>query len=110
MSYHQLKGQPDTLYLSIAGQMSDKQRETIKKVLGDQKQAEVISAFDKDEQGNKFAAFISSIRPDAKRELPEVGKDWNDQLKSTINKRSEMALQKKIKQADEDRGYDCPSP
>lgn len=109
MSYHQLKGQPDTLYLSIAGQMSDKQRETIKKVLGDQKQAEVISAFDADEQGNKFAAFISTIRPDSKRELPEVGKDWNDQLKSTINKRSEMALQK-LKHANEDRGYDYPSP
>lgn len=84
MSYHQLKGQKDTLYLSIAGQMSENQRESIKKILTDQEQAIVISAFDNDEQGNKFAAFISEIRPDAKRECPEIGKDWNDQLKSTV--------------------------
>lgn len=109
MSYHQLKGQPDTLYMSIAGQMSDKQRETIKNILSDQKQAAVIAAFDNDEQGNKFAEFIAGIRPDSKRELPEVGKDWNDQLKSTINKRSELALQK-IKQPKQDTGYDYPSP
>ena len=81
MSYHQLKGQIDTLYISIAGQMSDKQREIIKRLLINEDQR-VICAFDNDEQGDKFDAFILEIRPNAIREVPEIGKDWNDQLKA----------------------------
>jgi DNA primase len=79
MSYYQLHP-ADGLYVSIAGNMSPEQREQLSELLTRYPQTSVIIATDKDKDGEKYADFIRSIRPDAERAEPPVGKDWNDSL------------------------------
>lgn len=78
MSYHQLQGRDQTLYLSLGGAMSPTQEELLAKTIA--QVPRVIIATDRDDQGDDYAATIHKYRPDAIRALPE-GKDWNDDLK-----------------------------
>lgn len=80
MSYYQLNPNPG-FYLSFAGSMSLEQHDLLKYVLNRYTDARIIAATDSDPQGEKFANVIRSIRPDATRAIPPIGKDWNDTLK-----------------------------
>jgi hypothetical protein len=86
MSYYQLSGKPG-LYVSFAGGLSDVQKDLLRKLLTDNPQAKVVTATDADRDGEKYAVFISSLRPDAVRARPGLNdrpgvtyKDWNDVL------------------------------
>lgn len=79
MSYYQLHPRPG-FYLSIAGNMSPEQQELLTWVLNRYPQANIVIATDKDRDGEKYADFIRSVRPDAVRAEPPIGKDWNDAL------------------------------
>lgn len=86
MTYCQLSQKPG-LYVSIAGNLSPNQQALLKATLTDNPQAKIVTATDADHNGEKYAMFIHSIRPDArrayprKREQPDVRyKDWNDVL------------------------------
>jgi hypothetical protein len=81
MSYYQLRGKAGDLYVSIAGSMSRAQADQLK-ALVKSAPVPVVAAFDNDEQGHKYAAMILEWRPDAMRELPKHGKDWNDEARS----------------------------
>jgi hypothetical protein len=79
MSYYQLN--PGSgFYLSFAGSLSAEQYDLLKYVLNRYPDARIVVATDSDEQGEKFADMIRSIRPEASRAAPPVGKDWNDTL------------------------------
>ncbi len=80
MSYYQLHPAPG-LYASFAGTLSPEQRSQFAELLTANPQARIIIATDKDKQGELYADFIRSIRPDAERAEPLTGKDWNDALK-----------------------------
>ncbi len=79
MSYYQLHP-ADGLYVSIGGAMSPEQKEQLTALLTRFPSAVVIIATDKDIDGEKYAEFIRSVRPDADRAEPPIGKDWNDAL------------------------------
>jgi hypothetical protein len=79
MSYYQLNPNPG-FYLSFAGSMSLEQHNLLKYVLNRYPDARIITATDNDPQGERFADMIRSIRPDATRAIPPIGKDWNDAL------------------------------
>jgi Toprim-like/Protein of unknown function (DUF3991) len=79
MSYYQLHP-ADGLYVSIGGAMSPEQQAQLAALLTRHPQAVVIIATDKDKDGEKYADFIRTVRPDADRAEPPIGKDWNDSL------------------------------
>lgn len=86
LSYHQLRGDSNTRYMSIAGQMNGFQREELLPAAMSKMQAgsTVVAAFDNDEDGEKFACHVQASSPPGLRvvrEKAEIGKDWNDQLK-----------------------------
>lgn len=70
----------DRLYVSIDGAMSPEQQEQLVALLTRFPSAVVIIATDKDIDGEKYADFIRSVRPDADRAESHLGKDWNDVL------------------------------
>jgi len=79
MSHYQRHGQEGDLYVSMAGTMSDAQKQQLHDAV--KKAPAVAIAVDNDEQGHKYAAMIQQARPDAQREVPSHGKDWNDELR-----------------------------
>ena len=84
LSYHQLKGDLNTRYISTAGQLSDHQKNIIKSAIEKMpRDSVIVSAFDNDMAGHKFSKEIESLTPEIKiqRDVPKLGKDWNDQLK-----------------------------
>jgi len=80
MSYYQLlRGIPGDLYVSIAGTVSESQAKQLQSVI--KSAPVVVAATDNDEMGHKYADMMRQWRPDIIRELPDRGKDWNDDLK-----------------------------
>jgi Toprim-like/Protein of unknown function (DUF3991) len=80
MSYYQLNPGPG-FYLSFAGSMSPEQHGLLEYALNRYRDARIVAATDGDPQGEKFAEVICTIRPDAMRAIPLIGKDWNDTLR-----------------------------
>lgn len=80
LSFHQLDPAP-ALLLSFGGGLSEQQGELLRHVLTKYPAAAILTATDNDDQGEKYAAFIASIRPDATRARSPKGKDWNDAVK-----------------------------
>ena len=79
MSYYQLNP-ANGLYVSFAGGLSPEQKSQLSELLTSNPQAAVIIATDNDKEGEAYADFIRSIRQDAQRAAPTIGKDWNDTL------------------------------
>lgn len=87
LSYHQIKGEEHTRYVSFGGNMSDRQKELLQSAI--QKMPEnalIVAATDKDKAGDGFAEQIKAYASGKTfvRDTPEIGKDWNDQLKHTL--------------------------
>lgn len=79
MSYHERHGQAGDCYISFGGSMNDTQRAELERIA--RKVPSVTIATDNDAQGHQFAQMVKQWRPDAQREVPEHGKDWNDELR-----------------------------
>jgi hypothetical protein len=78
---------PDAGYISIGGAMSELQRELLRSMIAkaSARGAEIVIATDADEVGDKYEALIRSMCPPGavvRREVPEYGKDWNEQLQA----------------------------
>lgn len=89
LSYHQIKGDDKTRYMSVAGQVSPHQRDIIKAAIDKMPPGStIVSAFDRDQQGDKFHKELQQLAPDKNiiRDSPQMGKDWNDQLKLMLKK------------------------
>jgi hypothetical protein len=90
MSYFQLHHEPGNVYLSTAGtQLSSEQREQLAGLLAKagQQGLTVSLAMDADAAGEKMAAEIAQMAPQGAqmvREVPEVGKDWNEALQADL--------------------------
>lgn len=85
LSYHQIKGDENTRYMSTGGQMSPRQEGLIKSAIDKMPPGSmIVTAFDKDKDGDKYHEKIKSLSPtaDIVRDTPGIGKDWNDQLKA----------------------------
>lgn len=91
MSYHQLKGDPLTRYMSTGGQFSEAQRELVKEAMQSlPKGGQVVLAFDNDAPGHRYAQEFSKLAPRyvrVLRSVPVIGKDWNEQLMGLLKKR-----------------------
>jgi hypothetical protein len=86
LSFWQMNPAP-ALLLSLGGAYSPEQEELLRHVLTKYPAAEVVTATDNDEQGDKYAAKIAAMRPDAIRARPPA-KDWNDALKQPPRRKS----------------------
>ncbi len=88
LSYAALHPDDKARYFSTGGSLNPKQPGLIATVMEKMpRPAVVILATDNDPAGHELAATIQSLAPDGpglefRRPLPEVGKDWNDQLKA----------------------------
>lgn len=87
LSHAQLYPDLDAGYVSIGGAMSDLQRELLGSMVGKAaaRGAEIVIATDADETGDKYEALIRAMCPPGaavRREVPEYGKDWNEQLQA----------------------------
>lgn len=102
LSYHQIKGDDHTRYMSTGGQMSSHQENLVKAAIKKMPPgSQIIAAFDKDREGERYFRKLQELASDKPiiREVPEIGKDWNDHLKETLkhqennlSARQEMAL------------------
>ena len=86
LSHAEITGDSEAAYISVGGQLSPEQWQTLKTELADAKlrDAEIVIGTDSDEAGDKLAAKIAELAPSAVREEPE-GKDWNDQLNDALD-------------------------
>jgi hypothetical protein len=84
LSYHQLKGDKHTRYMSVGGQITKQQESVLTMAINKMAQgSHIVAAFDNDMAGNEFAKGLkqTNLGADIRREVPDYGKDWNDQLK-----------------------------
>lgn len=84
MSYHQLKGNAFTYYLSIDGQLTQKQLILIDNLIDKNRNKKIILAFDNDPAGHKYVHQIKKRHQHTNNiidDLPKKdGMDWNDIL------------------------------
>ena len=81
LSFWQLNPAP-ALLLSFGGNFTTEQEDLLRHVLTKHPSAEVLTATDDDDQGDRYAAKIAAMRPDALRARPPA-EDWNETLKPT---------------------------
>ena len=88
LSYAALHPDDKARYFSTGGSLNPNQPTLIATVMEKMpRPAVVILATDNDPAGHELAATIQSLAPpgpglEFRRPLPEIGKDWNDQLKA----------------------------
>lgn len=80
MSFYQYDPQPG-LYCSFGGSLSPEQKTLLAELFNRYPGATVLAATDSDAQGESFAGFIQSLRPDTVRARSPKGKDWNDAVR-----------------------------
>jgi hypothetical protein len=90
MSYHQLftDKNPHTRYISTGGTISHKQLDLIKTAMVDMTRlgGEIVIATDNDVAGNKLFKTLTKEAPSQSnitRDVPKLGKDWNELLQHT---------------------------
>jgi hypothetical protein len=91
LSYHQIKGNRYTRYLSVGRDMSSSQEQIIKAAIKKMPHgSEIVAGFNKNLQGDRFAERLKSLVPQAniKREVPAIGKDWNEHLQAMLKKQT----------------------
>lgn len=72
---------PTGLYLSTAGSFGSRTREALQVLFAENPEAEIITAFDDDDAGRKFAAQVAEMAPGrVTRAIPQLGKDFNECL------------------------------
>ncbi len=93
-----------TLYVSTSGAMSPEAKANLKATLDRYPEAEVVAGFDNDQDGTKYADELNEMAGErgASRELPECGKDWNEQLQREKKERDEVARTPRPRMSRED--------
>lgn len=94
ISYAALFFDPRACYLSTGGQHSEMQRDLIGSAITKLPAGGMVTlAVDADDAGNAIADALAKIFNNAKRDdlelkihQPIAGKDWNDELRATVNK------------------------
>lgn len=93
MSYHQLFGKENTKtrYIATGGTISSSQLDLIKTAMTEMTKigGEIVIATDNDQAGNKLAQTLSKEAPSKSkisRDVPKLGKDWNELLQKTPQK------------------------
>lgn len=81
LSYHQLKGTAENLYISVGGHLSQGQINTIVSVVKKIYAKKIIGAFDNDDAGKKFNQMCSKKIDNFFMDMP-IKKDFNEDVKS----------------------------
>jgi hypothetical protein len=83
MSFHQRHGRRGDLYASTGGGMSEKQIKELARIAQEVTDSlmKVLFGFDADAAGDGYAAQLQTSIPRGERIRPQVGKDWNDELR-----------------------------
>lgn len=87
LSHAEITGDTEAAYISIGGQPSPEQWQalTAKLTEAQERGASVVVGTDADEPGDRLAARIGELTSGAKRDEPEEGKDWNQQLTDALD-------------------------
>jgi hypothetical protein len=83
LSYHQLKPDEATRYISTGGSFGSYQGQVIEKLFASMpKEMTLILAFDNDEAGEKLCREVHELAPKREfvRSVPRLAKDWNEVL------------------------------
>jgi hypothetical protein len=93
ISYHLLNPNHQTRYISFSGYMNQKQTDMLKSAIHKMPDhSKIILATDKDIVGDSHAKLIASFSTNKThtliRHTPDIGKDWNDQLKASMEIKS----------------------
>lgn len=83
LSYHQLKPDPATRYLSTGGAFSKRQPELLRRAIRAMPPGStIVLAFDHDAAGDEYSQELQTLVPEATyvRSAPQTKKDWNDVL------------------------------
>ena len=88
LSLAQLTGRRDALFCSTGGAVSKHTLEQVKRLAAKHPAAEILLAFDNDDEGFEFAARVEDAlalagREGVRRLVPKL-KDWNDELKARL--------------------------
>lgn len=89
ISYHILKPKEHTRFISFGGYMNDKQIDILKSAINKMPDnSTIILATDNDIVGKAHANKIASLSDNRAHkiflDIPEIGKDWNEQLMSVM--------------------------
>lgn len=85
MSYAQMHHEAGSMYVSLGGEMKPDQLARLKAVQAANPESVTVLAFDNDLAGDAMAHQVQQNSPQGVqtvREVPDVGKDWNDALKA----------------------------
>ena len=109
LSKAQMEGmRKDTAYVSTAGNPSDTQLEQLFNLCQQTRIKKVVLAQDNDkggdEQAEKYQEILQNAPIEIEREIPEVGKDWNEMLTEQIKQQQEE--NEKLKEEQEEKEYD----
>jgi hypothetical protein len=83
LSYHQLRGGPGNLYISFGGTLTNGQMECVARMSASLALSSgfgFIIAVDNDEAGASYSKKLAAFLPDARVDIPAVGKDFNEML------------------------------
>jgi hypothetical protein len=84
LSYHQLKGNAENLYISVGGNLTQGQLNTISALAKKINASTIIGAFDNDVAGKKFCELCRERFENFVADAP-TGKDFNEELTSVSN-------------------------
>lgn len=103
LSHAQMTGDREAAYISIGGQMSPEQRQVLRQQLAQavDRGAQVVAGTDADEAGDQLAQVVAEMVPEASRERPAQGQDWNEALQ-----RQQLQMQERAQRQRRSRGHD----
>jgi len=87
ISHYQLKPSKTTMYVSTGGKMSPAAKQSLETLLENNKDTEIVAAFDNDKAGREYAQNLCDMAEhEIKVDKPEL-KDWNEQLQHQVQER-----------------------
>ncbi len=95
LSYHQLKGAGDNLYVSFGGTLANGQMECIKGIISSIEKSDdfrILIAVDNDEAGKSYAALLQNSFSEAILDRPSIGKDFSDEMQLAYVSKSENLI------------------
>jgi hypothetical protein len=107
LSYHQLRPSEHTRYVSVAGALNRHQPDLLERAMARMRAGStIVAGTDNDKAGHELAQRIRELgakHADLRfeRHVPEVGKDWNDQLRASL---AVIVAQKTNRSREPDRG------
>ena len=104
LSYEAVK--PNSLVVSMTGSAKDSLMRTA--AVLSERGYKLVAAFDNDKDGERFSRWLSDMFQGVQRDVPPVGKDWNDYLQKQRDNGKELSARDAAPAKAESREQDKP--